>query len=65
MSKKKQYKRPHVAKKSQEKQALIAAMVPYDLYVFLKDTAVKEHRSLSSQVVLYLEEYLKDRERPA
>jgi hypothetical protein len=65
MSKNKQYKRPHVAKKTQQAQAMIAAMVPYDLYVFLKDTAAKQHRSLSSQVVLYLEEYLKDRERPA
>jgi hypothetical protein len=59
MSKKKQYKRPHVAKKTQQKQAMIAAMVPYDLYIFLKDTAAKEHRSLSAQVVMYLEEHLK------
>jgi hypothetical protein len=61
MSKKKQYKRPHMAKKTQEKQAMIAAMVPYELYIFLKDTAAKEHRSLSSQVVMYLEEHLKDK----
>jgi hypothetical protein len=63
MSKKKhkpEYKRPHMAKKIQQEQAMIAAMVPYELYVFLKDTAKKERRSLSAQVVMYLEEHLKD-----
>jgi hypothetical protein len=63
MSKKKhkpEYKRPHMAKKIQQKQAMIAAMVPYDLYVYLKDMAKKERRSLSAQVTLYLEEHLKN-----
>ena len=49
-----------MAKKIQQEQAMIAAMVPYELYVFLKDTAKKERRSLSAQVVMYLEEHLKD-----
>jgi hypothetical protein len=61
MSKKKrksEYKRPHLAKKLQQEQAMIAAMVPYELYVYIKDQAKAERRSLSAQVVMYLEEYL-------
>jgi hypothetical protein len=56
------YKKPQVAKKTQQEQAMIATLVPYPLYIYIKDRAIEERRSLSAQVVLYLEEHLKNKD---